>query len=276
MRSKKRKYKHSDAWGHVIFLAIIVGIVVFISGAVAKYIHTNSGENLVSAKEFYFVSNLLKAEQGEYVLNSNADSITFTLENHIDELRRSEVDIKYTVTVITTDEGTSPILSLVGGGSGASVTGTLTANAFSDARITLSGLVSGKTYTVIATGTAGYEHTISAKFTVSDKKENVYYNIASHGEYVLLTVWTENVSGQLNVNIKKTGFIPDNTDPVMKNVYNYSEGEYKAFAFSDTLSFVNKYSSHAYRFFVKGNEAFDVDLSFVDGNYTCIEVADIP
>lgn len=275
MHSRKRKYKHSDAWGHVIFLAIIVGIVVFISGAVAKYIHTNSGENLVSAKEFYFVSNLLKAEQGEYILNSNADSITFTLENHIDELRSSEVDIKYTVTVMT-DAETPPSLRLEGGGSGASVTGTLAANALSDASITLSDLVSGETYTVIATGTAGYEHTISAKFTVSDKMENVYYNIASHGEYVLLTVWTENVSGQLNVYINKTGFIPDNTDPVMKNVYNYSEGEYKAFAFSDTLSFVNKYSSHAYRFFVKGNEAFDVKLSFVGGNYTYIEVADIP
>ena len=45
------------------------------------------------------------------------------------------------------------------------------------------------------------------------------------------------------------GLIPDTTDPIMKDITNYTDGEYTAFEFTDSKSFAAAYSSHAYRFF---------------------------
>ena len=45
------------------------------------------------------------------------------------------------------------------------------------------------------------------------------------------------------------GLIPDTTDPIMKDITNYTDGEYTAFEFTDSASFTAVYSSHAYRFF---------------------------
>jgi hypothetical protein len=44
------------------------------------------------------------------------------------------------------------------------------------------------------------------------------------------------------------GLIPDTTDPIMKDITNYTGGEYTAFEFTDSKSFATVYSSHAYRF----------------------------
>ena len=183
------------------------------------------------------------------MLNSNATSISFTLGNNIDDIRFAEDDINYTVTISG---------GAMEGASEGTLTGTLKTGAVSIDTLTLSNLERGKTYTVTAIGKAGYEKTLSATFTVSGDEENVYKHLADHGAYYLLTVWTENVSGNaMNITFPD-GLVPDNTDDVMKNVKNLKSDVYEKDSFIDSTSFTSAYSSHQYRFFKDGAGAITV------------------
>jgi len=192
----------------VIVCAIIVALLCSLSVGmlVAKYLSERNTNGLVRANNFYFTSNLLDGKA--HTLAPGTTSVTFTLGNHADDLRYSEVDISYEVTV----------------NNGATVTngsGTLTKGDVNDAQVTISGLAAG-TYEVeakavgggTATGTGGYTKTLTATLEVPEEKADLYYNIdASAGDYTLLTVWNEGDAAG-NVTITYTG-IPDNTNPNM-------------------------------------------------------------
>lgn len=220
-------------------------LIAGVSGVSAKYVTGQVKDHLFAAKEFYFTSNLLEVGGADYILNSNADSVTFTLSNGADELRYSEDDITYTVTA---DGG---ILS--------TGTGTLTGGSHNKTSITLSDLKKNKTYTVTAVGEAGYESTLKATFTLANEGEGVYkyLDTAADPAYVLLTVWTENVSGNAEVTFP-AGLVPDTTDSAMADVKNYSDGSYTSGNFTDGTGFDNTYSSHVYRFFKTDSASYSV------------------
>ncbi len=180
-------------------IAVMLSLCVLTVGMlVAKYLSERSSDGLVRAKNFYFTSNLLDGE--EHTLAPGTTSVNFTLGNHEDDLRYSEVDIEYTVTV----------------NNGATVTndkGTLTKGSVKDAEITISNLKTGK-YTVTAVGTGGYSKTLTATIVVPAKETQLYqHQDNSAGEYILLTVWNEGDKAG-NVTIEYTG-IPDNTNSNM-------------------------------------------------------------
>ena len=245
----------------VLFAAAAVIVLALVGGVAAKYMYTNSGDNILSAKNFYFDSNLLVKGGKEYTINSTATEIPIMLYNYQDSLKYADDDITYTISV----EGE--------GGSLDKTSGTLAKGGVSSDTVILSGITSGKTYTVTATGTAGYTKTISATFKVSDADENVYKHLdTSNPAYVILTVWANNVSGDLSVQCTKAGLIPDNTDGVLQEIRNYSEGTYGTFGFSDNSSFSSAYSSCTYRFFKAGASSFTADdftvtIADSSGNY---------
>ena len=181
-------------------VAVVLSLCVLMVGMlVAKYLNKRSSDGLVIAKNFYFTSNLLDGK--EHTLAPGSTSVTFTLGNHEDDLRYSEVDIKYTVTV----------------NNGATVTkndiGTLAKGSVKDVEITISNLQTG-TYTVTAVGKGGYSKTLTATIVVPAEKARLYYHIdTSAGEYTLLTVWNQG-DKEGDVTIAYTG-IPDNTNPDM-------------------------------------------------------------
>ncbi len=179
--------------------AIVLLLCVLTVGMlVAKYINRKSSDGLVRAKNFYFTSDFLDGE--EHTLAPGSTSVTFTLGNHADDLRYSEVDIEYTVTVDNDAAVTSP-------------TGTLAKDSVKDAEVTVSGLRPG-TYTVKAVGKGGYTKTLTAKIVVPAIEAKLFYHIDdSAGEYILLTVWNEG-DKEGNVTVAYTG-IPDNTNPNM-------------------------------------------------------------
>ncbi|MBE6788556.1 MAG: hypothetical protein E7539_02720 [Ruminococcaceae bacterium] len=238
--------------GTAVIIAVII-LIALIGGVFAKYIYDTAGGNLLSAKEFYFTSNLLKEETGKYVLNSTTTEVSFTLGNNADKLRFSEVDITYNVSIECENGGEVPQIidsntehKLLGG-------------SVNKATITLKNLAKGKTYIVTATGENGYKQTLKAEFTVSDNDENVYKHLNTENDaFVLLTVWTDNVLGDLTVATDSTGLIPDNTNPILREVYNYSDGKYGAIEFADQANFDQTYSSYTYRFFVSEG-SFNVD-----------------
>ncbi len=185
-------------------VAVVLSLCALTVGMlVAKYLNERSSNGLVRAKNFYFTSNLLDGEK--HTLAPGSTSITFTLGNHEDDLRYSEVDIEYEYTV-TDDEGTEIKKE----------TGKLTSGEKNDAEVTVSGLDEGKTYTVTAVGKGGYSKTLTATIVVPAKETRLYYHLDdSAGEYILLTVWNEGDKAG-DVTIKYKG-IPDNTNPNMAN-----------------------------------------------------------
>lgn len=230
----------------VLLLTAAVVLLLGIGGVSAKYITEKQSEDILRAKNFYFTSNLLKESGASYVLNSNSTSISFTLGNNIDDIRFAEDNINYAITI-------------TGGGTmDTPVTGILAGGAVSVETFTLKNLEKGNTYTVTATGKAGYEKTLSATFTVSASEENVFMHLADHGAYYLFTVWTENVSGDKMSISFPADLVPDNTDDVMKDVKNLKSGVYEAGTFIDSISFISTYSSHQYRFFKNGGGVITV------------------
>ncbi len=194
-----RKAKKNPAGVAVAALAVsLVLLVVLVSTAVGRYQHELSSDGTVRAKEFYFTSDFLDGKT--HTLAPGSTQVSFTLGNHADELRFSEVDVAYKVTV-----------EPAGGVTVENSSGTLTKNAQSDSTVTITGLQPG-TYTVTATGTGGYSKTLTAEINVLSGGRKLYYHLET-GEYTLLTVWNEgNEDG--TVTITYTG-IPDNTNPNM-------------------------------------------------------------
>ncbi|MBQ8184800.1 MAG: hypothetical protein IJ036_03330 [Lachnospiraceae bacterium] len=242
-----------DKYGVYFLLSLFV--LLLIGGTVAKYIYETGGKNLFSAKNFYFSSNLLKEEAATYTLNSTATEVTFTLGNNADDLRCSEENITY---VITVTGGTTPATLNIS-------EGILEKDIVSTESITLSGLKSGETYTVTAVGTtgegnSGYKKTLSATFTLSGATGNLYkYLDTSNSAYVMLTVWSENIHGDISVVYEPDGLIPDNTDSVLRNVTNYANGIYSRIIFEDTTNFQTAYSSYTYRFFTNTPDSIRID-----------------
>ena len=257
MYKGKHEQKHSHIHKRVIvIIAIVMALLFAIGGVLAKYVYDNSGVSLLPAKEFYFTSNLLTEKSAKYVLNSRTTEISFTLGNNADKLRFSQDDITYSVAVECKNGESAPTIVyadseqvLAGGG-------------VNYTTVTLEGLTMGETYIVTATGKAGYKQTLKAEFTVSDKEENVYMHLdTSNDAFVLLTVWTHNMTGPLTV-ITPAGLIPDNTDPILRKVYNYSGTEYGAVQFTDNTNFTEAYSSYTYRFFISEDKSYDINKDF--------------
>ena len=104
-------------------IAVVLSLCALMTGMfVAKYLNERSSDNLVIAKNFYFTSNLLDGK--EHTLAPGSTSVTFTLGNHEDDLRYSEVDIDYTVTVQRVQEATDSDGDTGTNNTGASATGT--------------------------------------------------------------------------------------------------------------------------------------------------------
>lgn len=240
-------------------LLICLGIGAWwaIGGVGAKYVRGREEENIAKAKEFYFTSNLLEVEGADYVLNSETTSVTFSLGNNEDDLRYAEDDIAYTVTV---DKGSFDPIDT----SKKSVEGVLESNQITTDTITLYGLEKGVTYTVTAVGNAGYTKTLTATFEVAQDGKNIYKHLdVSNDEFVVLTVWTENVKGKLNVVTQDEqkqaveNLIPDGTDPLLATITNLEDGKYKKIDFTDETSFADSgFSSRTYRFFKDGTDSY--------------------
>lgn len=258
MYKGKYEHKHSHIRKRTIIITVLIVLLFTVGGVFAKYIYNSGGMGLLSAKEFYFTSNLLTENTAKYVLNSQTTEISFALGNNADKLRFSQDDIKYSITVGCKSGDSYPEENIKYADSEQVLSG----GSVDTTSVTLEGLTMGETYTVTATGKAGYKQTLKAEFTVSDKEENVHMHLdTSNDAFVLLTVWTHNMTGPLTV-ITPAGLIPDNTDPILRKVYNYSGTEYGAVQFTDNTNFTEAYSSYTYRFFISEDKSYDINKDF--------------
>lgn len=222
----------------VIILSLVLVVVIALAwqmpDIMAKYTQQTDSQGLLKAREFYFTSDLLMAGGAEYTLNPGTSQISFELRNHADGLRYSEVNVSFTVSV-------------EGGGTLDIASGLLTGTADSSTKtVKLSGLQPGNSYTVTATGTGGYEKVLSATFTVAAEGTGIYKNTVETPEYIQLTVWTENVSGDVQITLPDH-LIPDATDSRLSAIRNYTDGSYQGGTYA--AGTLGAYESHVYRFF---------------------------
>lgn len=245
-REAKKKYMFAGMAVCVVLLVALIGT------AIGRYQRQIRSEGYVKAKEFYFTSDFLDGRTHTVTPEGTAAAFTFTLGNHADDLRFSEVDITYEVKVTPGDGVTVEYHN----------TEKKLANGEKhDDNVTVKGLTPGETYTVTATGTGGYQKTLTATVKVLSTEPKVYkYLDTTSSEYVLLTVWTQGYQGSVTITPPPAGgLIPDNTDPVMNSVQTNAE-------FTDADSFTdNGYSSHTYRFFGRGVTAADFTVTYDSG-----------
>lgn len=259
MRKTKKKFHIIPVLG----IALLAVTLFMIGGEVyGKYVKTRTGTGAVKAKPFYFISDLLTKEGAEYTLSYDTTQVSFILKNYADSLRITEDEISYTVTVTGGgDLGTDPHSDTT------TLEGKLAGGSNSDDMvITLSELIPGTTYTITAVGEAGYIEKLSAVFTVSPDKTNVYKHVAYTDHEVLLTVWTENVSGEVLISFPKEGLIPDTTSGSLVNLWNLQDGVYKHFTnYPDALGPLGANTTRTYRFFKASDFAADVFTVTVGG-----------
>lgn len=219
----------------IVSAALVIAILLGVGGVYAAYRKQSTQYGSVTAPTFYFESDFLTEAGKLYNVSAGTTSVSFTLRNSADDLRVSADDITYT---------------LVSTGGTLSVSeGTFAGGVASSATITLSNLESGQEYTVTATADAGFVKTLRATFRIESPATNLYMNTdASDASFVLLTVWAEDIFGDVTVAVP-AGLIPDNTDPVMADVENFEDGTYVGVDFVDATSFTSSYCSHVYRFF---------------------------
>lgn len=230
----------------IIGLLLLVVSVSLTAGVYARYVASATSANKqITAKTFYFTSNYLTENNHEYKLNAGTNSVTIDLYNYDCENPKlvSEVDCSYSVTVTPTKVDNEVPVS--------AHSYTASANTKTDNKLTISGLDNGNSYKVEVTSKGGYEKTLSATFTVADTTDGFYMNVddTTDPHYIVLTVWTENITGTVNVNYEGMGLIPDSTNPILAAVKNYKDGSYGNISFSDNENFTTSYSSYSYRFF---------------------------
>jgi len=255
MTIERKENRKANSHGKLIIFSIVglVALLIFTCGIVlAKYITETPATGYVSASNFYFTSNLLDESPNTttYTLNpgnGGTTSFSFEVRNYADELRISENDIAFNIKVIPEDGisikvDDTPVDSW---SNSTTNVGTLNKGNRQSSKITVEGLKNGTEYTIAAIGNAGFESELSAVVTVKPDVATVYQHVYNHTNYVLLTVWTKNLSGDVSVTFPNA-LIPDNTDPVMSLVL-YGGGDNTTF--TDGTNFGTSYSSHVYRFF---------------------------
>jgi len=216
-----------------VLLALTAGVTF------ARYATGKQAEGTVSSPDFYFGSDLLFTLPETYTLNpgqSGTTSFSFEVRNWVDALRINEKNIGVTVTVLPSDG------IHINGIETAEATLTLAGNSKNSATVTVAGLKNGQTYTISATGEAGFKSTLTATVTVKPDEPHIFMHLNdADNYYVLLTVWTKNLSGEVTVTYP-ADLTPDATDPVMT-------GKAAGTPITDNTNFQTAYSTHVYRFF---------------------------
>lgn len=234
---KDRSAHRNMAAALLVFFCFCVGGIAMVS---AKYIRqTTTKKNAVTAKEFYFESDLLDGKEHEIIPTENQGttaSVTIRLKNHVDALRYSDTAIAYTLSVRESGSDSSATDVTITNGSGTIATGSV-----QDADVKLEGLQKGKTYVVTATTNEVYAKTLTGILKIAEPDANVYASIHNENQYIEVIVWTTDYAGTVSLQYADS-LIPDNTDSKMQTTFTTNEKK-----ITDTTWESN--TSHVYRFF---------------------------
>lgn len=257
----------------ILLLSLFCISIFFISVVSAKYIHKTENTGTVTAKEFYFKSDILDGRT--HTVTAGADgtaSINITLMNHEDELRYSETDINYEIKIkndenqdVTPDDSTGLTGTIPEGKNSAS-------DKTNDKTITIQGLAAGKTYTITAETTGNsYSKKLTGTVKVNPIDRDIHTAINDEGAYVEVTIWSGEYKGTVKLDYCQ-GLIPDNTDPLLENALNATDASTPA---EVTLSAWKTDTSHVFRFFKNNeNKNYKVEITGTSENEKKVTVSE--
>ena len=268
-KQKKKQEYAAKLWNRIARVRMPLTVVCILAfGAFivyAKYIQTSQYNDAVTAKEFYFSSDVMDGGVHEIPALDVAEdgttsaTLTFHLMNHEDQLRYSEVAVDYNVTwkeengnaSETSGNGINLSGQIVAGKGHGDQTSDQTNDKTNDKTVTISGLEQGKTYTVTATATAPYTKTLTATIRVQQKNAELQASVSDHGNYIEVTVWTADKAKTIRLINHAAGLIPDNTDSFLENMQtgtgNSGENQSVSVALGSN-------ASHVFRFFKSNAE----------------------
>ncbi|MBR3613874.1 MAG: hypothetical protein IKL55_01690 [Clostridia bacterium] len=214
--SKKRRYNTKRQLNfNKIFLVLIP--IMLIGGSLAKYVFEKNKDIVYEAKSFYFESDLLSDNTNPkaYTYEKGKDSISFSLSNNIDELRYSDVETQYVVNITdihgnTVQDKEGNIIK--------EKTGKLSNKNVEEKTIEFTNLPTG-TYLITAKAIKPYERTLRASFVLTEKEEDIIYEIhdSANSPILQLTIQTEDYSGDINISWP-AGVAPDSTNEKFSGV----------------------------------------------------------
>lgn len=235
----------------ILLLSLFCISIFFISIVSAKYIHKTENTGTITAKEFYFKSDLLDGGTHTVTAVGDTASVTIRLMNHEDALRYSETDINYTISIKNSD-GTEVTSE------GSDLTGTITGGACNDKDIAINGLQPGKTYTITASTENYYSKTLKGTIKVNSLDRDIHTAILDEGAYIEVTIWSREYTGIVKLDYCQ-GLIPDNTDSLLTKAQNATDDNTPA---EVTLSDWKADTSHVFRFFKNDkNKNYKVEIT---------------
>ncbi len=230
----------------IVLTAVLVGTVI------GKYRQQFNSYGSVRALDFYFTSDFL--DGGNHPIAPGTTNFSFTLGNHADDLRFSEMDITYTVTVertpadpavdnptikITAEDGT--VITDRKMSTGSTINHTVEISNLKPGNYTITATATGKKSGAADT-VSGYKKILTATIEIPADAPKLYQHTYKDADYILLTIWNEGDEAG-TVTIEYTG-IPDNTNPDM-TTWERSSGT----AVTIKNIKIAPYSSKVFRFF---------------------------
>lgn len=253
--SKGRGMRRNKTAVLLVLFCLCIGGIAMIS---AKYINQKKTDNnTVTAKGFYFESDLLDGKEHTVIPtdSKNTASVTVRLKNFEDDLRYSETDVDYTVSVAEGDTNVAATDVTVKNADG-KATGTIATGAKNYADVTLSNLKAGKTYKITATTDNVYKKTLTGTIKVADSDNDVYASVNDENQYIEVTVWTIDYNGEVKLSYHDEDLIPDNTNKEMKDAVSGSGKK------TITFSKWGANTSHVFRFFKNvENKTYQVSVN---------------
>ena len=225
-REKKQNKKIDLKFNLFINFILLAAIpVILISITVAKYLQEEENDIVFESNAFYFNSNLLSEDQNSstYTYSKGEDIIQIDLINNLDELRYSEVDIKYEVK-ITDIYGNS--VKDKSGKTISSITGTLSKNTVDTEIVEFTNLATGN-YLITATSLEPYKKTIQGLFNITEGNKELTLSVNDSQESPILqvTVLSEDYSGNIVLTWPE-GVAPDSTNKLLETAnQGYAGGE---------------------------------------------------
>ena len=201
----------------VLVILCVFVLFMFTKSSLAKYNANKNKDFLYEASSFYFTSDTLNSDStvSVYTFATGTDYIEFNIANNEDNLRYSEVDIHYQVT-ITDINGNS--VKDKNNNTISNIDANLTKNNINANTHRFSNLEDGA-YIVTATSISPYSKTIRANFIITNSDTNLRYTVtdAVNSPILQLTISTNDYSGNVKI-LWPEGITPDNTISVFENL----------------------------------------------------------
>lgn len=189
MRETGKKKKRISVLAALCFVTVLALLLSTAGVTLAKYIAESGGDGAAVAKPFYFSSDKLAEDMPYYQIDEpdgeETVTVSFTLSNFVDKLRRTEGTVRYTYRAVS---GAEPSAAPITGTEG---TGEFQGTGFETApeivlNLKRADFDADGVVTVVASATSPYEKTISAQFGFTARQHLLQWVVTEQDNAMVL------------------------------------------------------------------------------------------